>query len=312
MTMPFRDLNAATMPFVTSQRPTAPLRGIDVRCRPVSAVPRDTPSRTAARLAKRVAAGEPSLGKARRVGRMLRVLTDTHPDAHCELDFTTPLELAVATILSAQSTDRIVNIVTPALFVRYPTAMDYAKADRAELEGEIHSTGFFRNKANSLIGLGAAVVEKHDGVLPSTLDELVALPGIGRKTANVILGNAFDVPGITVDTHFGRLVRRWGWTDEEDPVKVEYAVGALVPKREWTMTSHRVIFHGRRVCHARKPACGACTLAADCPAYGTGPTDPMQAAALVKGPSRAHLLAMAGLPPDEAPPATGTEGKDAP
>ncbi len=252
-------------------------------------------SRGAARLAKRVAAGEPSLGRARRVGRMLRELTATHVDAHCELDFRTPLELAVATILSAQSTDVGVNRVTPALFARYPDALSYAQADRAELEERIHSTGFFRNKASSLIGLGAAVVEKHGGELPGTLDELVALPGIGRKTANVILGNAFDVPGITVDTHFGRLVRRWGWTAEEDPVKVEHAVGALVPARDQTMTSHRVIFHGRRVCHARKPACGACTLAADCPAYGTGPTDPEAAAKLVKGPSREFLLMRAGL-----------------
>jgi endonuclease-3 len=232
---------------------------------------------------------------------MLRELAQTHPDAHCELDFTTPLELAVATVLSAQSTDKMVNSVTPAVFARYPTALDYAKADRAELEEMIHSTGFFRNKANSLIGLGRAVVEKHDGVLPHTLEELVALPGIGRKTANVILGNAFGIPGITVDTHFGRLVRRWGWTAEEDPVKVELAVGALVPKRDWTISSHQVIFHGRRVCHARKPACGACTLAADCPSYGAGPTDPVQAAALVKGPTRARLLRLAGVPDDAAP-----------
>ena len=143
-------------------------------------------------------------------------------------------------------------------------------------------------------------MEKHDGVLPHTLDELVALPGIGRKTANVILGNAFDIPGITVDTHFGRLVRRWGWTAEDDPVKVEHAVGALVPRRDWTIVSHEVIFHGRRVCHARKPACGACTLAADCPSYGAGPTDPAQAAALVKGPSRSRLLQLAGVPDDVA------------
>jgi endonuclease-3 len=272
-----------------------------------------TASRNAARLAKRVADGEPSLGRARRVGRMLRTLAATHPDAHCELDFRTPLELAVATILSAQSTDKLVNSVTPAVFARYPTALDYAKADRVELEAMIHSTGFFRNKATSLIGLGAAVVEKHDGVLPHTLAELVALPGIGRKTANVILGNAFDIPGITVDTHFGRLVRRWGWTQEEDPVKVEHAVGALVPKRDWTIVSHQVIFHGRRVCHARKPACGACTLSNDCPAYGTGPTDPMAAAALVKGPSRPHLLAMAGIPDDTAPAAEPAgEDQDAP
>ncbi len=273
-----------------------------------------TTARTAARLARRVAAGEPPLGRSRRVGRMLRALAATHPDAHCELDFRTPLELAVATILSAQSTDKGVNAVTPALFARYPTALDYAKADRAELEEMIHSTGFFRNKANSLIGLGAAVVEKHGGVLPGTLEELVALPGIGRKTANVILGNAFGVPGITVDTHFGRLVRRWGWTQEEDAIKVEHAVGALVPKRDWTIVSHQVIFHGRRVCHARKPACGACALAADCPAYGTGPTDPEQAAALLKGPSRPHLLAVVGLADDVAPPVgqSALEDQDVP
>jgi endonuclease-3 len=243
---------------------------------------------------------------------MLRGLAATHPDAHCELDFQTPLELAVATVLSAQSTDKLVNTVTPGLFARYPTALDYAKADRAELEEMIHSTGFFRNKANSLIGLGAAVVERHGGVLPNTLDELVKLPGIGRKTANVILGNAFDIPGITVDTHFGRLVRRWGWTSEEDPVKVEHAIGALVPKRDWTIVSHQVIFHGRRVCHARKPACGACTLAADCPSYGTGPTDLQQSAALVKGPSRSHLLGMVGLSDEDAPAPAGGEDKDAP
>jgi endonuclease III len=278
----------------------------------VTTASRDSLTRNAARLAKRVAAGEPSLGRARRVGRMLRTLATTHTDAHCELDFRTPLELAVATILSAQSTDKLVNTVTPALNARYPSALDYAKADRAELETMIHSTGFFRNKANSLIGLGAAVVEKHDGVLPHTLEELVKLPGIGRKTANVILGNAFDIPGITVDTHFGRLVRRWGWTQEEDPVKVEHAIGALVPKRDWTIVSHQVIFHGRRVCHARKPACGACTLAADCPSYGTGPTDPQQAAALVKGPSRAHLLELVGMADDEIPPPAGPEGRDAP
>ncbi|MGQ0576754.1 MAG: endonuclease III [Pseudonocardia sp.] len=263
-------------------------------------------------LARRVAAGENPLGRARRVGRILRALAAAHVDAHCELDFRTPLELAVATVLSAQSTDKLVNTVTPSLFARYPTALHYAQADRAELEQAVHSTGFFRNKASSLIGLGTAVVDRHDGVLPRTLDELVKLPGIGRKTANVILGNAFDVPGITVDTHFGRLVRRWAWTAEEDPVKVEHAVGALVPKRDWTMVSHRVIFHGRRVCHARKPACGACTLAADCPAYGTGPTDPAQAAALVKGPSRAHLLALAGAPVDVAPAAEGPRDEDVP
>lgn len=229
--------------------------------------------------------GESDLALVRRARRMARELAVLHPDAHCELDFTTPLELAVATVLSAQCTDKRVNEVTPALFARYRTAADYAAADRAELEELIRPTGFFRNKTSSLLGLGAALVERYDGELPGRLEDLVTLPGIGRKTANVVLGDAFGVPGITVDTHFGRLSRRFGWTEQEDPVKVEHAVGALVPRKEWTLLSHRVIFHGRRVCHARKPACGACGLARWCPSYGTGPTDPEVAAKLVKTPA---------------------------
>ena len=225
---------------------------------------------------------------------MNRTLALAFPEAHCELDFTSPLELTVATILSAQSTDKRVNLTTPAVFARYPTALAYAQADRAELEELIHPTGFFRNKASSLIGLGQALIERFDGEVPATMAELVTLPGVGRKTANVILGNAFGVPGITVDTHFGRLVRRWRWTSEEDPVKVEHAVGELIERREWTMLSHRVIFHGRRVCHARKPACGVCLLAKDCPSFGLGPTEPPLAAALVQGPEAEHLLALAG------------------
>ena len=229
---------------------------------------------------------------------MDRVLAQAYPDAHCELDFTTPLELAVATILSAQCTDKRVNLTTPALFTRYRTAADYAGADRAELEEMIRPTGFYRNKAGSLMGLGRALLECFDDEVPRRLTDLVTLPGIGRKTANVILGNAFDVPGITVDTHFGRLVRRWGWTAEEDPVRVEHAVGELVPKRDWTLLSHRVIFHGRRVCHARRPACGVCPLARDCPSFGTGPVEPAVAAPLVRGPETARLLALADLPAD--------------
>jgi endonuclease-3 len=232
---------------------------------------------------------------------MDRELAFAYPDAHCELDFETPLQLAVATILSAQTTDKRVNETTPALFAKYVTAADYAGADRTELEEMLRPTGFFRNKATSLIGLGASLVERFDGELPSRLADLVTLPGIGRKTANVILGNAFGVPGITVDTHLGRLVRRFGWTEHEDPVKVEQAVAELIPKRDWTMASHRLIFHGRRVCHSRKPACGVCPLAKDCPSYGLGPTDPETAAALVRGPETAHLLALAGLPADLAP-----------
>jgi endonuclease-3 len=224
---------------------------------------------------------------------MARTLALTHPDAHCELNHSGPLQLAVATILSAQCTDERVNEVTPALFAKYPTAADYAGADRAELEEMIKPTGFFRNKTDSLIKLGQVLVERYDGEVPGRMVDLVGLPGIGRKTANVILGNAFDVPGITVDTHFARLVGRWQWTSDVDPVKIEHAVGALIERREWTMLSHRVIFHGRRVCHARKPACGACTLARDCPSYGTGPTDPVAAAALVKGPRASELIAQA-------------------
>ena len=237
---------------------------------------------------------ETQVGLVRRARRMNRTLALAFPEAHCELDFTSPLELAVATILSAQSTDKRVNLTTPAVFARYPTALAYAQADRAELEELIHPTGFFRNKASSLIGLGQALIERFDGEVPATMAELVTLPGVGRKTANVILGNAFGVPGITVDTHFGRLVRRWRWTAEEDPVKVEHAVGELIERREWTMLSHRVIFHGRRVCHARKPACGVCLLAKDCPSFGLGPTEPPLAAALVQGPEADHLLALAG------------------
>jgi len=217
----------------------------------------------------------------RRARRMHRILAETYPDAHCELDFVTPLELAVATILSAQCTDRRVNLVTPILFARYGSAAGYASADRAELEDIIRSTGFFRAKTNSIIGLGQQLCDRFEGELPRTLDELVTLPGIGRKTANVILGNAFGVPGITVDTHFGRLARRFGWTELDDPVKVETDVGDLFERGDWTMLSHRVIFHGRRCCHAKKPACGACPLAKFCPSFGIGPTDPTIAAALI-------------------------------
>ncbi|MGI8870039.1 MAG: endonuclease III [Mycobacteriales bacterium] len=235
-------------------------------------------------VARRISAETP-LARKRRARRINAELAVIYPGAHCELDFTSPLELAVATILSAQCTDKKVNEVTPAVFARYPTAADYAEASPAELEVILKPTGFFRNKTKSVIGLGTALVAEHDGVLPDSLDELVKLPGIGRKTANVILGNAFDVPGLTVDTHFGRLVRRWMWTFETDPVKVESAVAELLPKRDWTQFSHRAIWHGRRMCHARRPACGACPLAGWCPSYGDGPTDPGQAARLVKSAS---------------------------
>jgi len=229
------------------------------------------------------ASGEPRpLALVRRARRTNRELAALYPDAHCELDFSTPLQLAVATVLSAQCTDKRVNTVTPLLFERFSTAADYAAADRAELEELVRPTGFFRNKTSSLIGLGAAVVERYDGQLPARLKDLVTLPGIGRKTANVVLGNAFGISGLTVDTHFGRLVRRFGWTTSDDPVTIEAEVAQLLPRSEWTMFSHRVIFHGRRVCHSRKPACGACAIARLCPAYGAGEVDPVRAAALVR------------------------------
>ncbi len=217
--------------------------------------------------------------RARRIERELAVM---YPDVHTELNFSTPLELLVATILSAQTTDKLVNLVTPTLFARYPAAADYAGANRDELEKIIQSTGFYRVKANSLIGLGQALCDRFGGEVPPRLKDLVTLPGVGRKTANVVLGNAFGIPGITVDTHFGRLARRFGWTTETDPVKVEADVAALIPRKGWTDLSQRMIWHGRRVCHARRPACGACGLARLCPSYGEGPTDPVIAAKLVK------------------------------
>ncbi|HEX7536841.1 MAG TPA: endonuclease III [Dermatophilaceae bacterium] len=218
----------------------------------------------------------------RRARKIYRTLLERYPDARCELDFENPLQLLVATVMSAQTTDVRVNLVTPQVFSRYRTAADYAGADRAELETMIQSTGFYRAKTDSIIRLSTALVERFGGEVPPRLKDLVTLPGVGRKTANVVLGNAFGVPGITVDTHFGRLARRFGWTQEDDPVKVEHAVGALFPKKDWTKLSHAVIFHGRRTCHSRKPACGACTVASWCPSYGDGETDPVKAAMLLR------------------------------
>lgn len=230
--------------------------------------------------------GETPLALKRRARRMARVLAERYPDADCELDFQDAYQLLVATVLSAQTTDVRVNGVTPTLFARYPDAAALAGADRDELETIIRPTGFYRAKTASLLGLGAALVERFDGQVPHRLADLVSLPGVGRKTANVVLGNAYGVPGITVDTHVGRLARRFGWTDEEDPVKVEHAIGALLPRRDWTQMSHVLIFHGRRTCHARRPACGACPVARLCPSYGTGETEPEAAAALVRTAGR--------------------------
>ncbi|HET7328119.1 MAG TPA: endonuclease III [Nocardioidaceae bacterium] len=223
----------------------------------------------------------------RRARRINRALAETYPDAVIELDFTNPFQLLVATVLSAQTTDRRVNMVTPTLFARYPDAAALAAADRGELEALIQPTGFFRAKTESLLKLARALCDDFGGEVPPRLADLVTLPGVGRKTANVVLGNAFGIPGITVDTHFGRLARRFGWTAETDPVRVEHTVGALFPKRDWTDLSQRLIWHGRRCCHARRPACGVCPLARLCPSYGEGPIDSAQAAKLVKTEGRA-------------------------
>ncbi|WP_435842600.1 endonuclease III [Streptomyces collinus] len=218
----------------------------------------------------------------RRARRINRELAEVFPYAHPELDFENPFQLVVATVLSAQTTDLRVNQTTPSLFAKYPTPEDLAAANPEEVEEILRPCGFFRAKTKSVIGLSKALVEDFGGEVPGRLEDLVKLPGVGRKTAFVVLGNAFGRPGITVDTHFQRLVRRWRWTGESDPDKIEAAIGALFPKSDWTDLSHHVIWHGRRICHARKPACGACPIAPLCPAYGEGETDPEKAKKLLK------------------------------
>lgn len=220
----------------------------------------------------------------RRARKIHRLLGDTYPEAHCELDHTDAWQLLVATVLSAQSTDRRVNTVTPALFAAYPDPSALAAADRAELEELIRPTGFFRAKTDSLLRLSAAVVADFGGTVPGRLDDLVRLPGVGRKTANVVLSDAFGVPAITTDTHFIRLSRRFGWTSATDPAVIETEVGTLFDRKDWNTLNHRVIWHGRRRCHARRPACGACPVSALCPAFGEGPTDAKIAAGLVREP----------------------------
>jgi endonuclease-3 len=220
----------------------------------------------------------------RRARAMNRALHQLYPNAHCELDFADPFQLLVATILSAQTTDKRVNAVTPGLFARYPDAAAFAGADREELEQVLRPTGFFRSKAKTLTALGADLADRFGGDVPGRLKDLVTLPGVGRKTANVVLGNAFGVPGISVDTHFSRLARRFGWTDETDPDRIEAAVAELFPRKDWTQLSQNIIWHGRRRCHARRPACGACPLARWCPSYGEGETDPGKAQKLVREP----------------------------
>jgi endonuclease III len=225
---------------------------------------------------------ETRLGLVRRARQMNRILAELYPGAHTELNFASPFQLLVSTVLSAQTTDIQVNLTTPALFARYPTPEDLAAANPETVEKILKPTGFFRAKTKAVIGLSAALRDRFGGEVPPRMKDLVTLPGVGRKTANVVLGNAFGVPGITVDTHFGRLARRFGWTDATEPDKVEADVGSLFPRSQWTVLSHRLIWHGRRVCHARRPACGACALARLCPSFGLGPVDPKIAAKLVK------------------------------
>ncbi|MFG3099611.1 endonuclease III [Streptomyces sp. NPDC048182] len=236
--------------------------------------------------AKAVAAGTPGgeshTALVRRARRIDRELAEVYPYAHPELDFENPFQLLVATVLSAQTTDLRVNQTTPALFAAYPTPEDLAAANPERVEEILRPCGFFRAKTRSVIGLSKALTEDFGGEVPGRLEDLVKLPGVGRKTAFVVMGNAFGRPGITVDTHFQRLVRRWQWTDQTDPDKIEAAVGTLFPKSDWTDLSHHVIWHGRRICHARKPACGACPIAPLCPAYGEGETDPEKARKLLK------------------------------
>ncbi|MFI9231122.1 endonuclease III [Streptomyces rimosus] len=267
------------------------------------------PTAPAQPAAKQPAKPESRAAMVRRARRMNRELAEVYPYAHPELDFRNSFELLVATVLSAQTTDLRVNQTTPALFAAYPTPEDMAAAEPERLEELIRPTGFFRAKAKSLLGLSTALRDRFDGEVPGRLEDLVTLPGVGRKTANVVLGNAFGVPGITVDTHFGRLVRRFRWTEQQDPEKVEAEIAEIFPKSEWTMLSHRVVFHGRRVCHSRKPACGACPIAHDCPSYGEGELDPEKAKKLLKyemgGQPGQRLRPPADYPGQPAPPLAG-------
>ncbi|MFJ8150181.1 endonuclease III [Streptomyces sp. NPDC096048] len=263
---PVKKQAPAKKPAVAPKKATAAVKGV-------------APAKTVAPTTPR---GESRTALVRRARRIDRELAEVYPYAHPELDFENPFQLVVATVLSAQTTDLRVNQTTPALFAKYPTPEDLAAADPEEVEEILRPTGFFRAKTKSVIGLSKVLAEDFGGEVPGRLEDLVKLPGVGRKTAFVVLGNAFGRPGITVDTHFQRLVRRWQWTAETDPDKIEAAVGALFPKSDWTDLSHHVIWHGRRICHARKPACGACPIAPLCPAYGEGETDPEKAKKLLK------------------------------
>ena len=217
-----------------------------------------------------------------RARAIYRILSKTYPNVRCELNYKTAYQLLVATVLSAQCTDKRVNQTTPALFKKYPNPLKMAQADIKDIQRLVKSTGFYRAKAKNIKTLSSKIITDFDGKVPNKLESLITLPGVGRKTANVVLGHAFGIPGITVDTHFGRLSRRFGWSKSLDPVKVEFEVGKLIPEKEWTNLSQRLIWHGRRVCHSRKPACGACPIAKYCSSYGMGEIDPIKAKRMVK------------------------------
>ncbi|WP_237237630.1 endonuclease III [Rothia nasimurium] len=278
--------------------PLSPAELAQLETRPVPEPKARASARKYARAAARGEAESP-LALTRRARKINRILGETYPYAVAELDFDNPFELLVATVLSAQTTDVRVNATTPELFARYPDAAALASARIEDVEDIVRPLGFYRSKAKAIVNLAAQLVADHRGQVPGTLEELVELPGVGRKTAFVVLGNAFGKPGITVDTHFGRLARRFGFTTEEDPVKVERDVAELFEPKDWTQLSHRLVYHGRRICHAQKPACGACPVADLCPAYGAGETDPVAAEKLLKyemapGRERLHLRFVQG------------------
>ena len=267
----------------------------------IRSVPEPKARASARKHARAAARGETEspLALTRRARKINRILGETYPYAVAELDFDNPFELLVATVLSAQTTDVRVNTTTPELFVRYPDAAALASARIEDVEDIVRPLGFYRSKAKAIMNLAAQLMTDYRGQVPGRLEELVKLPGVGRKTAFVVLGNAFGKPGLTVDTHFGRLARRFGFTTEEDPVKVERDVAELFEPKDWTQLSHRLVYHGRRICHAQKPACGACPVADLCPAYGAGETDPVAAEKLLKyemapGRERLHLSFVQG------------------
>jgi endonuclease-3 len=225
---------------------------------------------------------ESILRKKARAKAIYRILTKNYPYVRCELDYKNPYQLLVATVLSAQCTDKRVNQTTPALFKKYNSIKKMAEADIKDLQQLVKSTGFYRAKAKNIKNLSQKILIDFNGKVPSNIEDLVTLPGVGRKTANVVLGHGFNIPGITVDTHFGRLSRRFGWSNQKDPIKVEFEVAKLIPQSQWTNLSQRLIWHGRRVCHSRRPACGACAIAKLCPSYGVGEVDKVKAKRLVK------------------------------